>query len=326
MSDHDRVESALAGVLDAADSALRETEAYLSSPETAASLARDPYWPKWNTPWWRITVLAELDLAERVPPAAARALLEAARARYIDHFPFREEDVPSGVDPVRGILCHCALGTLDRVLSACGLDVDRELPWVRGWYRKYALPDGGYNCDEAVYVRSRPTSSMVSTLPPLEALLSRGVLTAEDEAILDGGARYLLDRKLCRSLSKGGALIDPAWLEPTFPRFYNYDVLRGLTFVSRWAERRGRRLPAAAVVEAVEALSSRTSSDGTLPVARRAWQGEGTRAQASDGAWTRGHTERSFPLLEQVSRLGRPSARLTAEWHATARRLATVTD
>jgi hypothetical protein len=43
---------------------------------------------------------------------------------------------------------------------------------MRPWLRQYQLPDGGLNCDEAACVKSLK-SSMVSTLPPLEAASRR---------------------------------------------------------------------------------------------------------------------------------------------------------
>jgi len=70
----------------------------------------------------------------------------------------------------------------------------------------------------------------------------------------------------------------------------------------------------------VEDLARRTTG-GALAVGRRAWYGVKTRAMDATGAWTRGHPERSFPLMDAVSQVGAPSAPLTAEWHATARRL-----
>ena len=109
-----------------------------------------------------------------------------------------------------------------RVLAACGVEVDREVPRLRPWCLEYQLPDGGLNCDEAVYTKEVPHSSVVSTLPPLEAVLfdSPNALTEEEAGFVDRGAAYLLERRLFRSVSKAGAVIDSDWLDPCFPRFY----------------------------------------------------------------------------------------------------------
>src|SRR5262249_32545141 len=152
-----------------------------------------------------------------------------------------------------------------------GLDAEREVPWLRAWFPRYQLADGALNCDEEAYTRPVPRGSIVSTLPPLEALLfdARGPLSPAEEAFLDRGAAYLLARRLFRSISKGGAPIDPALLEPCFPRFYHYDVLRGLAFVAAWAERRAKPLPAEAIAEAAAAIARGADAAGRIAARRR---------------------------------------------------------
>ena len=39
--------------------------------------------------------------------------------------------------------------------------------------------------------------------------------------------------------------MEPVWQQACFPRFYFYDVLRGLAALARWAEKSGRALPLA---------------------------------------------------------------------------------
>jgi hypothetical protein len=304
--------------------ALNETIAYLDSPAAAAAIEADPYWPKWDSPWWRMTLLHELGLASAIPGRIVAAMVRGLATHYLPSFPFRLDELPPGVDPRRHLACHCALGTMFQVLSACGVDVDAELPWIRRWFLEYQLPDGGLNCDEAAYTRATPRSSMVSTLPPLEAILhcTRRQFTAEEERFLDRGARYLIERRLCRSVSRGGALIDPDWLEPCFPRFYFYDVLRGLAFLAAWSERRGRALPSAALEESLSRLRAIAGdAGGELVVGRRAW--EGAWNQQLDREWAEAPA-RSFPLLEETSRVGEASPPLTREWRTVLARLGAV--
>ncbi|MBI3270997.1 MAG: hypothetical protein HYZ53_18485 [Planctomycetes bacterium] len=300
------------------ESAVDETVAYLGSRAAHDSLAADPYWPKWDSPWWRMTLLVELGLADRIPAASARALAESCRRTYLPIFPVRAEEVPPGVDTHREVACHCAVGTLVGVLRSCGVDPDEPLPWIRPWFPRYALPDGGLNCDEAVYVRPEPHSSVLSTLPPLEALLrwTRRPLRAEEEATLDRGAEYLIRRRLCRSISKGGIVMKESWLAPCFPRFYDYDLLRGLSFLVAWAEDRRRALPATAVVEAVEVLAARVDGEGRLAPGRRAYEGARTLRRDAAGVWTKTNPAATFPLLEEASAVGRPSRALTRAWRA----------
>ena len=224
------------------------------------------------------------------------------------------QDVPDGVDPYRNIICHCALGTMIQVLEGCGHDVDQELPWAREWILRYQLPDGGLNCDEEAYVRPTPRSSMVSTLPPAEALLLRGDrrLNAAERRFLSGVASYLCERRLLRSLSRAGAIIDSEWLTPCFPRFYFYDVLRGLRFLAGWAGRCQEKIAWAAVSEVVTALDAWFESSDEL-AARRTHLDRGTLAQDASGGWQRADATSTFPLLE-ATQAGAASQLLRQEW------------
>ena len=59
-----------------------------------------------------------------------------------------------------------------QVLAACGVDVERALPWVKPWFVRYQMADGGLNCDETAYPSTDECpSSMVGTVAPFEAML-----------------------------------------------------------------------------------------------------------------------------------------------------------
>lgn len=261
---------------------------WLETRDALDAIARDPYWPKWDGPWWRMVLLWEMGLAPRLPKACVDALTRAIDSHCLHHFPIRADEVPPGVDPVRQVPCHCQIGTVYQVLAAAGADVDAALPWIRPWFLKYQLPDGGLNCDEAAYTRPVPRSSFLSTLPPLEAVLfcTPREFTPQERAFVDRGAHYLIRRRLCRSLSKGG-VIDESWLKPCFPRFYFYDVLRGLRFLARWSVRFGQALP-----------GGLTDLVRNADLGRRDFAGTLTRKLIA-GAWERGPAS-TFALLDGV--------------------------
>lgn len=291
--------------------------AYLGSEEAKRSLECDPYWPKWNSPWWHMTLLWELGLADRIPKSIVQQMVETLNGHYLRFFPTSSEELPEGADPYRHVACHCALGTMYQVLDACGNAVDDDLPWMRPWFLKYQLPDGGLNCDEKAYSKPTPKSSIVSTLPPLEAILlcTRRPFTADEESFLDRGAAYLIAHKLFRRAGDGARVIDQDWIKPCFPRFYEYDILRGLHFLARWAEIRKRSLPTAAMEEAMGLLRDRFP-DGEVKVERAAWENEKTLAIGVDGHWSRGCSEpaSSFELLRQAGAAGRSAPALTRSW------------
>jgi len=134
------------------------------------------------------------------------------------------------------------------------------------------LEDGGWNCEaENGSVRS----SFATTINVLEGLLAyERTLEAEENAAaarffaVDAeqlrnarrrGEEYLLRRNLFRRLSTG-AVVDPAWLQLSFPVRWQYDILRALDYFHSTGE------PAdsygAGLEEAIGILLSKRQADG----------------------------------------------------------------
>jgi len=285
--------------------------AYLASAKARESLARDPYWPKWDSPWWHMTLLFELGRADAIPQEAAKAMLAAVETKYVRWFPNPREPLPEGKDYHRDGLCHCGLGNMLQTLEACGLDVDARAPWMRAWFLRYQLPDGGLNCDEKAYEKGT-SSSIQSTLPALEAVLSAPrALTLAEEEFVDRGAEYLIERRLALR-RRDGKPMDEDFLKIGFPRFYDYDVLRGLSFLASWSKLRRRRVPREAVAPTLSALSARFP-DGTIRVEKTGLAAEGSLNPGEGGAWSRGSAS-GFALLDSARRVGEPSEILTRRW------------
>ncbi len=191
----------------------------------------DPYWPKWDGPWWQMLLLTEMGIP--VPESHVKTLLNHMQQKYLPFFPLREAELPENCDPYRDILCFCALGSVLKLSIKTGIDPFHTLPWTNSWFEDYLLPDGGYNCDEQAYLRTTPRSSVTSSLPMYEALLllkPENLSSQRLRTILLNGADYLQQREFCKSLSKN-TIADPNWLIPGFPLFYAYDVIRGMQFV-----------------------------------------------------------------------------------------------
>lgn len=313
----------LAGVPDAApapiaDELIATSVRYLDSDAAARSLEADVYWPKWDSPWWHMLLLFELGEARRIPPRITRQMVDGLNALPLHIFPIHPEDSPPGTDPYRDSSCHCALGSIHQVLTACGVDVAAALPWIEPWFARYQMADGGASCDGAAYLSGECASSMVATIAPFEAMLAR---PASDFAL--AAAAFLIERRLMNgSPSRHNAEerdAAPAWLLPCFPRFYFYDVLRGLTALVRWAEQHDRSLPLAAVSGVVAHLVA-AFPDGAIVLQRRSYAGMPTMAKVDD-AWVRGQPASMFPLLEAASALGRRCSVLTRQWSAARRGL-----
>ncbi len=299
---------------------IADSVAYLGSDAALRSIAVDVYWPKWHGPWWHMVALHELGETRRIPPAASAALV-AGLDRLLHIFPIRPGDAP-GADLQRDIACHCALGTMHPLLAACDIDVDRVLPWIKPWFVRYQMADGGLNCDETAYLQAHECpSSMVATIAPFEAMLESRSWTSDERAFLDRAARWLIDR----ALTHGSPTVHnadertaaTAWSQLAFPRFYFYDVLRGLAALVSWAERTAQRLPLDAVGGVVEALVTRWP-DGVVHVERHAHARHPTTIMPTvDRTPSPRVATTTFPLLEAVSVIGEPSDALTRQWSAT---------
>src|SRR5688572_11451825 len=94
-----------------------------------APLLKDPYWPKWDNPWWDMDLLWEMGRAKEIRPQACEAMLASIRRHLKPDFLSWEPNGP--VDLSRDVLCHCGWGTIYQVLRAAGVDVEKELPQVR---------------------------------------------------------------------------------------------------------------------------------------------------------------------------------------------------
>jgi hypothetical protein len=61
--------------------------AALASAAAADSLARDTYWPKWDSPWWQMALLDELGRTDRIPTSAVTAMVAGLAALPSHGFP-----------------------------------------------------------------------------------------------------------------------------------------------------------------------------------------------------------------------------------------------
>jgi hypothetical protein len=263
---------------------------------------------KWSGPWWQMALLWEMGIPERIPQSAIARALALLKQSTWPHFVIGEQNKPLG-DEARTNMecCHCELAVFYMVLSASGCDMDAEAPWIRQWFLTHQLPDGGLNCSAEAYSNSRK-SSVVSTLPPLEALLrfTRRDFTIREKGFLDEGARYLIEHRLCR-VKGSDDIIDPEWLKPIFPRFFEYDVLRGMSYLVEWAERRQQPVPLEVLQEGL-CLLENSIDDQRIRIEAQVF--------GKLGRWQ----SDSFPLLDLMGSAGTISPYLSHEY-ATIRQV-----
>jgi hypothetical protein len=299
---------------------LHDSVQYLNSEAALRSLVADSYWPKWDSPWWHMLLLHEMGETKKIPEPVIRGHVEALNRMPVKTFPIHPGEMPEGVDPTRGSPCHCQLGNVYQVLAAWGLDVDRELPWIRPWFLRYQMADGGLNCDsEAYLIKDETPSSMVGTIAVFEAVLlnTPRPWTTEEKKFLDRGAKFLMERKLMHGSSTRHNADErksaKKWLRLCFPRFYLYDVLRGLNALLLWSDRTGQAVPAENIRDVVAYLDERFP-DGRVMNERHSYEGVGTMLPSSSGEWIRRQPATFFPLLTKVSALNYVSSFLSKQW------------
>ena len=157
------------------------------------------------------------------------------------------------------------------------------------------LPDGGWNCEAP---NNSVVSSFGSTIDVLDGLLEyeRTKGGSTDVAARRRGEEYLLERKLMRRQTTG-EIVDPEFLQFSYPFRWHYDVLRALDYFRATGER-----PDPRIAEAIELVRSKRQPDGT-------WLLENTYRGAvhfaledGDGRPSRWNTLRALRVLDWYER------------------------
>jgi hypothetical protein len=203
----------------------------------------------WMPPLYILLLLKDLG----VDPANAR--VQTAVGLVQDNFRWGEEfgDLPFFGGEVEA----CINGKVVAIGSYFGQNVDPLLERLLG----EQLADGGWNCEAPASIRS----SFNSTMSVLDALIEYERAHGEVPDVTDARVRaqeYLLDRHLMRALSTG-EIINPKWLEFSFPNRYYYDVLWALDLL-----RAAGVAPDSRVAEAVELVERKRQPDGRWPLDR----------------------------------------------------------
>jgi hypothetical protein len=156
------------------------------------------------------------------------------------------------------------------------------------------MPDGAWNCRK--HSRPRPKhSSFHTTFNVLDGIrdaielrpsaYQSDLLRAEQSAL-----ELLLQHKLFRS-DKTDAIIRPKFILFSYPHYWHYDVLRGLSYLARSNAPRDPRTQ-----EAIDLLYQKRRDDGTWPVQNR-YTGKVFFNMEKIGAPSRWNTLRALRVL-----------------------------
>jgi hypothetical protein len=160
------------------------------------------------------------------------------------------------------------------------------------------LSDGGWNCEVE---NGATVSSFGTTINVLEGLLEHERATGgsfEVRAARRRGEEYMLERRLFRRKSTG-EVIDPSWLQFSFPTWWHYDVLRGLDYLRDVGEKPDER-----TAEAIVVVEGNRDPDGRWPL-QNVDEGE-TYFQMDDGEGqpSRWNTLRALRVLDWFAKGG----------------------
>ncbi len=251
-------------------------------------------------PW--TSTLPTLDLLRvlGLPPSSAQAVETLALVR--EHCRWEHAGQPF----FSGEVEECINGRTLAIGATFGQDVDALVERLLG----DQLADGGWNCRRE---QGAVRSSFHSTICVLEGLLAYERETGS-AAVADArrrGEEYLLQRSLFRRLSTR-EVVDPHWLQFSFPVRWHYDVLRGLDYFREVGDRPDPRLD-----EALALLRSKQQPDGT-------WLLENTHPgdvhfdlEDGDGRPSRWNTLRALRVLrwhEPVHDTGRSTTAPRPTW------------
>lgn len=182
----------------------------------------------------------------------------------------------------------CINGMTVAVGSYFGQDVQGIVDRLLG----EQLEDGGWNCEAE---RGSVRSSFHTTIRVLEGLLGYERATGgspESIAARRCGEEYLLTRNLFRRKSTG-EVVDPHYLQFSFPTRWRYDLLRAFEYFRAVGDPPDPRM-----AEAIALLRAKQQSDGT-------WLLENTHPgavhfplEAGDGQPSRWNTLRALRVLD----------------------------
>ncbi len=199
---------------------------------------RSLYRPKYVATTWRLIVLAELGASGENPRVrrAVDLFLRVFGAGTSAGLGFPAGEV-------------CLTGNAARTMVLLGRGEDRRTRAAFAWLVRHQKEDGGWNCFPGRH----------GTLDGWEALaafavLPRAARSAEVDRAVERGAEFYLERGLLR---EGRGSYAP-WRRLHYPNHYYYDLLVGLSMLTRLGYGDDRRLR-----PALELLERKRNADGT---------------------------------------------------------------
>ncbi|HUY97676.1 MAG TPA: hypothetical protein VMW47_08690 [Verrucomicrobiae bacterium] len=207
---------------------------------------RGTLFPQWTSTAWSLTLLRNFGL----DPGSAGACHAVRLVR--DNCRWEHDGEPffgGEVEP-------CINGRAVAIGSYFGEDVKAIVDRLLG----EQMGDGGWNCEQE---NGATRGSFHTTIEVLDGLLEYERAMGGSPEVYAArlrGQEYLLERRMLRRLSNG-EVINPAWMQFSYPTYWHYDVLRGLDYL-----RAAGAAPDQRVAEAIDLVESKRDADGRWPL------------------------------------------------------------
>jgi len=195
------------------------------------------YFPLWTSTAWTLMELRNLGLDPGCSMARQTVALVRVNSRW-------EHD---GQPFFAGEVEPCINGMAVSIGAYFGEDVQAIVDRLLS----EQMSDGGWNCEQE---RGSTRGSFHTTIDVLEGLLEYERATGGSPELSSArlrGQEFLLERRMLRKRSTG-EVIDPAWMQFSYPTRYVYDVLRGLDYLREAGAEKDARME-----EAIELVRSK---------------------------------------------------------------------
>jgi len=241
-----------------------------------------PYHPKYKSTYWQVMILGQLGMDksnERVQRACEfvfnlqldeGGFSSYTRRRALEEYEWmrtrvvlKEKLQPNPETWAQSLVTEhqysCLTGNVCAAMLRMGYGRDLRLKKALKWLVRIQNRDGGWLCPYwKAHVRDTH-GCFYGTICPLEAFseVPETERSPEMKHALERGAEFLLMHRLYKADHHGFKLINRSWLRLGFPWFYGYNVLRGLSVLTKLGYVNDERLE-----DAVEVLLQKRRRDG----------------------------------------------------------------
>jgi len=243
----------------------------------------NPYHPKYKSTYWQVMVLAGLGLDKgdrRVQKAfefvfklqhneggfssqtreTALEEYEWMRTRTALKEKLQPEANAWAQSLVREHQYSCLTGNLCAAMLRAGYWGDPRLSKALNWLLKVQNVDGGWLCPYWKAHVKDTHGCFYGTICPLEALseVPETKRSTEMKRAVEHGAEFLLMHRLYKADHHSFRVINRHWMRFSFPWFYGYDTLRGLSVLTKLGYINDSRL-----ADAVKLMIQKRRPEGT---------------------------------------------------------------